>query len=225
MNNTLALFCSLVSMTKYCNACLASRIAGSAILASSTRMHVSLPSVRKMFTISDKDCSLSLDVNESTSVFSAADIGVAAAGATTSGFAPIATALVRMERLENTALRIPAQGSVLCKEEEVCSAKKRKCGLQRRGNVLCKEEEVVCSAKMLKRALQRRGSLLCKEEDVCSAKMLKRALQRRGSVLCKEEEVYSAKKRKCALQRIGSVLCKEEEVCSAKMLKCALQRC
>ena len=57
----------------------------------------------------------------------------------------------------------------LCKEEEVCSAKKRKCALRRRGSL----------AKKRKCALQR----LCKEEEVCSAKKRKCALQRRGSVL------------------------------------------
>ena len=74
---------------------------------------MSLPSVRKVSTSSDKVCSLTLDVNESTSVFTVADIGVAAAGAMTSGFVPITTALVRLERLENTFLRVPAQCSLI----------------------------------------------------------------------------------------------------------------
>ena len=59
---------------------------------------------------------------------------------------------------------------LLCKEAQVCSAKKRKCALQRR--VLCKEAQV-CSAKKRKCALQRSASVLCKEAQVCSAKKIR----------------------------------------------------
>ena len=70
--------------------------------------------------------------------------------------------------------------NVVSKEGEMWSAKKEKCGQQRRVNVVSKEG---------KHGQQRRRNVISKEGETWSAKKEKRDQQRRRNVVSKEQDI------------------------------------
>ena len=100
MSTTLAMWVSLVSITKYCNALCAdseSLGTGRARFASSTTMQVALPLPFKSLIRLNRVLSLSLLDNLSIRAVMAEDIGVEAAAATLSAFATFLADCSRFE--------------------------------------------------------------------------------------------------------------------------------